>query len=611
MADRWGMIIPTTSTVPLVDAKGGAGGGDTKRSNGIDPSLFHKKRRKIKEQTQAEKQLNRLLSEASKNEVLQKRKEFSSTQNSQRDVYHDITSLKTFPLQDLALSYLEELQNTEQKPCSASKKQKTCVSAPRETYISEFLSGSMSALWSMEPRIFAEETSTTGKRRYIVGHLGRFLQHYWRERDPRSRHCYELIREGTPCRMYFDLEFCRISNPQICPSESEVLMTEFISELCFEFQLVHDISIDRSCIVDLDSTTEKKFSRHLIVHLPNQQLFADARSAGVFAKTFVERLAHELSTGTLSQRRQTLAKHLFVNQKPASNPNESSNKETCFVDLGVYTKNRLFRILGSTKFGKPSFAALRIAAANEFPFPEGFDNSKFYHMDKKIDLKDAYERDLDSFRAALSWDAHADALAATLVVPADTSATRLSIIDGPTQDEHLYSTYLSRRSAPSRQSTRNSSGHSPMPKLDNYFLASLGRRGGVQGKIRAWSIEGVTSKTEKPSTYFLTYQLCENRWCENICRSHRSNNIMWTIDLGIITCWQQCHDPDCRQAGFRGRPVQLCLPDDVKIEVEDFLLDQEIAALDEKKVLNEDATAESELDFGDEEFDRELCNIIV
>ena len=86
---------------------------------------------------------------------------------------------------------------------------------------------------------------------------------------------------------------------------------------------------------------------------------------------------------------------------------------------------------------------------------------------------------------------------------------------------------------------------------------------------------------------------------------------MWTIDLGIITCWQQCHDPDCRQAGFRGRPVQLCLPEDVKIEVEDFLLDQEIAALDEKKVLNEDATAESELDFGDEEFDRELCNIIV
>jgi hypothetical protein len=605
MADRWG-IIPT-SAEPLVAATGA--GGDTKRSNGIDPSLFHKKRRKGKEQTAAEKQLNQLLSEASKNEVVQKRKEYSSTQNNQRDVYHDITSLKTFPLQDLALSYLEELQGTAEKPPSASKKQKT---TPREIYTAEFLSGSMTVLWSMEPRIFAEETSATGKRKYIAGHLGRFLQHYWRERDPLIRHCYELIREGTPCRMYFDLEFCKLSNPQISSNESEVLMTEFIAELCCEFQLVHDIQIDRSCIVDLDSTTEKKFSRHLIVHLPNQQLFADAKSAGVFAKTFVERLAHELSIGTLSQRRQTLTKHLFVNQKPTNNPNESNsvtNRETCFVDLGVYTKNRLFRILGSTKFGKPSCAALRIAAANEFPFPEGFDNSKFYHVDKKMDLKDAYERDLDSFRAALSWDAHADALAATLVVPANASTTRFNIIDGPTQasSEFTTSASLTRRSTSSRG--RNSSGHSPMPKLDNYFLATLGRRGGVQGKIRAWSIECVTNETNKPNTYFLTYQMCENRWCENICRSHRSNNIMWTIDLADYTCWQQCHDPDCRQAGFRGRPLQLNLPEDVKIEVEDFLLEQEIAALDEKKVLNEQVAVESDLDFGDEEFDKELATL--
>ena len=565
----------------------------------------------IKRQTQAEKQLNQLLSEASKSVVVQKKKEYSSTQNNQRDVYHNITSLKTFPLQDLALSNLEEIKD--KTSISASKKQKTCSSSiPRERYIAEFLSGSMPVLWSMEPRIFAEE-SAKGKRKYIVGHLGRFLQQYWRERDPRSRHCYELIREGTPCRMYFDLEFCKLSNPEISSNdESEELMTEFVAELCCEFQLVHDIKIDRSNIVDLDSTTGKKFSRHLIVHLPNH-LFADAKSAGVFVKAFVERLANELSIGKLAQRRQTLAKHLFVNKKTAD-PNEPStlrNRDTCFVDLGVYTRNRLFRILGSTKFGKPSSAALRIAAANEFPFPEGFDNSKFYHADKKMDLKDANERDLDAFRAALSWDVHADALAATLVVPVHTSKMEFNIIDGPTQDKQSSEvttsmTSLARRSVSS--STRNSSGHSPMPKLDTYFLATLGRRGGVQGKIRAWSIECVTSETEKPNAHFLTYQMCENRWCECISRSHRSNNIMWTIDLSITTCWQQCHDPDCRQAGFRGHPVQLNLPLDVQTEVGEFLLEQEIATLDEKKILNDRA---NDFDFGDEEFDKELCNINV
>jgi hypothetical protein len=58
-------------------------------------------------------------------------------------------------------------------------------------------------LWSMEPRIFALETSISGKRKYIVGNLGRFINHYWRKSDPLNRHYYELIRENTPCRLYF------------------------------------------------------------------------------------------------------------------------------------------------------------------------------------------------------------------------------------------------------------------------------------------------------------------------------------------------------------------------------------------------------------------------
>jgi hypothetical protein len=548
---------------------------------------------------------------------VQKKKAYSSTQNTRRDAYTAVTTLRTFPIQDLALSYLEELimqylgisSHPEHKPheesqmvektFSSIKKQKLCSFTveflnehnyrPDENNVHQYQF--MPVLWSMEPRIFAEETSAVGKRKYIVGHLGRFLQQYWRERDPRSRHCYELIREGTPCRLYFDLEFCKISNPHISSSESEVLMNEFIAELCCEFDLAYDIKIDRSCIVDLDSTTDKKFSRHLIVHLPKQQLFVDARSAGFFAKTLVERLAHELSIGTLAQKRQTLAKYLFVNSKPA-NPNETSTVikkgATCFVDLSVYTRNRLFRILGSTKFGKPSSAALRIASANEFSFPNGFDNSKFYHVDKKMDRNADQRDDLEAFRAALNWDSHAEALAATLVVPANASKMKFS--KEHSNIELITSPSLACRLPPltrNKTSTRTYSGNSPMPKLDSYFLSTLGQRGGAQGKIRAWSIDYVTSKNESQNTYFLTYQMCENRWCENISRNHKSNNIMWTIDLSNSTCYQQCHDPDCRQAGFRGRPIQMNLPEDVTTEVEDFILEREIACIDEKKVLND------------------------
>jgi len=123
----------------------------------------------------------------------------------------------------------------------------------------------------------------------------------------------------------------------------------------------------------------------LIVHMPNGALFADAPSCGVFVKNFVGRLAEEVATGEMKDKHETLAKYLFVNNESKSNGNDSI---TCFVDIGVYTKNRLFRILGSSKYGKQSSAALRIASTNEFPFPMGFCNNSFYEP-----FKDKYSHE--------------------------------------------------------------------------------------------------------------------------------------------------------------------------------------------------------------------------
>ena len=69
--------------------------------------------------------------------------------------------------------------------------------------------------------------------------------------------------------------------------------------------------------------------------------------------------------------RKLLNEHLLVKQ-------ERSEQLTYFIDFGVYTRNRIFRILGSTKYGKKMDAALRIAEVNKFPFPNGFGNRNFY-----------------------------------------------------------------------------------------------------------------------------------------------------------------------------------------------------------------------------------------
>ena len=564
MSNRWG-LHHNESAVP-VEKKS--------KSNGISPSSFHNK-------LCNNEQLAAILHSAAHNEVEQNRVKFTSGVKRRRNEYYDVTEYKVFPLQELAFDFLNEM-----KKDNYSKKMK----------LAECCGDESSALWSMEPRIFAVETAC-GKRRYIVGNMGRFMQNYWRETDPIARHYYELIPEGTPCRMYFDLEFNKDANPMITSDISEVLMTEFIDELCNEYQMIHNICLSRSCIVDLDSSTTNKFSRHLIIHSPNREIFADSLSAGLFVKRFVGRLAEEQSTGELENRHSTLAKYLFVNKKRIVEPYTMAEADkdvaprnyginhkelTCFVDLGVYTRNRLFRLLGSTKFGHSPSAALRIADANMFEFPAGFDNNRFYfssgatakaatnpNLFSCAGSENDREKDYKAFCASFDWDMHACALALTLVVPIEPSRAKSLVLtevcDGGHDTVKLKDTFSSGRD---KLPCRMCYGASPILSLDNFILQQS-TRGGNQGKIRAWSMEGA---------HFITYQMSDNRWCENINRAHKSNNIIWNVDLKCYTFWQSCHDPECRAMKSRG--IIQHLPSEVAADVSDYLVDLELADID-------------------------------
>ncbi|KAL3775230.1 hypothetical protein ACHAW5_006099 [Stephanodiscus triporus] len=597
-SDRWPCYHESKRSAPLKKEKA--------KSNGIDPSSFYKSN------ICNDERLTAILRSAAHNEVVWKRCEFTSTQKKQRDAYREVTKFQIFPLQVRAFDFFTEMKEERRllhEDVADKVKKDQFDDQQVQSLINDGkrrrLENSIPELWSMEPRIFAVETSS-GKRKYIVGNLGRFMQHYWRETDPRSRHFYELIPEGTPCRLYFDLEFAKATN-RITPDESEMLMTDFIDELCSEFQIVHDICLSRSCIVDLDSSTEKKFSRHLIVHLPNGELFADAFSAGLFVKRFVGRLAEEVSTGALERRRATLAKHLFVNKRApksvepellklgniaerdtyASSKHLFDNKElTCFVDLGVYTRNRLFRLMGSTKFGHEPSAALRISNANMFCFPAGFDNSKFYLPLRAANVSPSSfascetsnsnrDRDHAAFCASLDWEIHARALGLTLVVPTDINQTNSSILTEPDnrcrdlvkpKDSYI----ASRHKLP----CPTCFGASPIQTLDNFIL-QLSTRGGIQGRIRAWSLEN----------YQLSYQMSDNRWCENIGRAHKSNNVIWNVNLKCRTYWQTCYDTECRATNFRGTANPL--PADVASDVSDYLIDQELAAIDVDQIIHE------------------------
>jgi hypothetical protein len=458
-----------------------------------------------------------------------------------------------------------------------------------------------SPLWSMEPRIFSTEKSNTGKRKYVVGQLGRFMDLYWRKADPNQRHYYELIRENTPCRLYFDLEFSRICNPGISEADAETLLDEFYSELVADLETAYKITeMRRTNIVDLDSSTETKFSRHWIVHLPNEWLFANTYAVGQFVKNLVGRLAELQATGQLGLTRPMLQKLLFVAGNVRTASDSAPEKKTCFIDLGVYTRNRLFRLLGSSKFGKPASAALRISESNEFRFPKDFGNHNFYlpamraHLRKEendsINIEDSdskFETALKEFVAATDWSMHAEVLAQTLVVPANQSKLQhlvLPFID-ESKEELISRVPGQTRRLLAMEAKPICVGPSPYPVLDDYVQRELATRGGVKGAIRAWSVE---MDPEQDCALRITYQMSRNRWCECVRREHKSNNIFWSVDFASYQAVQGCHDPECRLMNFRGSPISL--PDEVTEAVRDTLLEEALCKFDEKSLLHQSKT---------------------
>ena len=48
-----------------------------------------------------------------------------------------------------------------------------------------------------------------------------------------------------------------------------------------------------------------------------------------------------------------------------------------------------------------------------------------------------------------------------------------------------------------------------------------------------------------------------NRWCGNVGRQHKSNGVMYVVNLATGIFYQKCHDHECRAAHYRsdGRPL--------------------------------------------------------
>jgi hypothetical protein len=189
----------------------------------------------------------------------------------------------------------------------------------------------------------------------------------------------------------------------------------------------------------------------------------------------------------------------------------------------------------------------------------------------------------------MNWEKHADALAQTLVIPPQhTKQGRIvsspHILPMTSVDEERFKSAVKSRKNQQQSHNRkekltftNQTGPSMFPSVDKFIHDVLGQRKNISGSIRAWTFEPILSNIDANNNHLsnsiLTYHMKDNRWCEYINRSHKSNNIMWNVSIRDKTYWQSCHDPDCRMASFRGKVKDL--PTEICSKIDDVLFEKE------------------------------------
>jgi hypothetical protein len=125
-------------------------------------------------------------------------------------------------------------------------------------------------------KIFSVEAPHSGQRQFMAA----TMQGFW-ERvmsfPIKERHFYEIIPEKWPVRLYFDLEFQFADNPErrSGTGAGEAMVDILIHAAAAKVKADFGLEVVRSDWLELDSSTDTKFSRHLLLHLPNNTLFYD------------------------------------------------------------------------------------------------------------------------------------------------------------------------------------------------------------------------------------------------------------------------------------------------------------------------------------------------
>ncbi|ESP03872.1 hypothetical protein LOTGIDRAFT_230191 [Lottia gigantea] len=572
-------------------------------------------------------------------------------------------------------------------------------------------------VFSYEKEVIGEEK---GQRLYLVTSYPVFW-HYYRQLCCDKKHHYEIIPEGSVCKIYFDLEYMKEYNPDSAGVE---MVQIFIKYVCFWLKKRFSESCDVSDVLNLDASTEHKFSRHLIFQM-KKAAFKDNIQLGYFVKEIMEKLEDiitykdvlsdsgidvsidnqidsKLTTNMedshkdagFNKREATQAdseniqgsnmhrKQQRNNKEGSLREAEFDRREATLADSEINKDDR--PLLGNVKkspqktgveneqnsnlvcslnSGKFDYGEPTLAGSENFKdmkqetnnTEDNLDNDEVHHgYSHQLKSESRFEElnelleifNMEDLQSLFIYNKNGDKI--TFVDTGVYTKNRnfrlylssklgknnpLVLSDdnqflSNTQEDVFLASLISNVSYtdelrilkfcddvkynekgvcfPGRnkntEATLEGERSSPYPEIDRY-IKTLINGGDHHGYVRHW-------------TYFtngelLIYDIAKYRYCENINRQHRSNNIMYVVDIRRGVYYQKCHDPDCKKQDFKSQeheipkeylPTYLLEQDDfMSNSDDDDLLIQAMENVEKMNAENSDSKNFSDCDLSDNE----------
>ncbi|KAK9825930.1 hypothetical protein WJX81_007732 [Elliptochloris bilobata] len=381
-------------------------------------------------------------------------------------------------------------------------------------------------------RAFCEEVRGNNGafyRRFVAASYGALWAAY-SDLRPMCRHFYEVIREARPCHLYFDLEYVPAVNPGV---QGDTLVDALLRLVAAELQSEWGLRLEPDWVWELDSSGPAKWSRHVVVRVPGAAL-RDTAAAGAL----VARLLARPEAAALRVRKEV---------KGAA-PGEQHF--TSVVDTAVYTRNRHFRVLWSSKGGKSAV----LKATGRFATAVG-----------------AGKPPQELFLATLVCNTPPGA---RLLAPAEAPCQMPGagaggvLLSGGSRSGEVVA-LLQRAAAAVKVAWKHSASDAeeePVASMAEVrrwaegaveFIERVAaqRAGGLPAAARTVALCGVAGT--------VAYSMLGpgSHWCENVGRAHKSNHVFFVVALAEGRYAQKCHDPECAhfRSGWMPLPEHLRL----------------------------------------------------